>query len=99
MAPRHFDLILSALEKGPANPETIAKRIEAETGRALLLTSIRPRCSQLAREMGRIVATEDRARSEGGCKSIVYRLATSDELSAFLARKAAEDEKGPNHAG
>ncbi len=97
-APTHFALILKALESGPANPEALVRRIAAE-GHSVLLMSIRPRCSQLAREMGRIIATPERARSEGGCKSVVYRLATPGELSLFLARKAAEAEKGPDAHG
>lgn len=91
--PKQNTLVLRALEQGPANPEEITRRIEA-MGFPMLLMSIRPRCSQLAREMGRIVATEHRARSEGGCKSVVYRLAEAAEVSAFLARKAAADEHG-----
>lgn len=92
-APRQFALVLRVLEQGPANPEEITRRIEA-LGYPVLLTSIRPRASQLAREMGLIVATEQRARSEGGCKSTVYRLADATEISGFLARKAAEAEHG-----
>jgi len=91
-APTQCALVLQALEQGPAHPEEITARIHAR-GHKVLLMSIRPRCSQLVR-LGKIVDSGERGKGEGGCKAIVWRLATADELSLFLARKAAEDEHG-----
>lgn len=83
---------------GPSSPEEVAAGI-AMPGERLLLTSVRARICGL-RAKGRVVATDERGLGESGkVKVIKWRCATPEELSLHLARKAAEDEKGPNHAG
>lgn len=82
---------------GPASPEEVAAGI-AQPGERLLLTSVRARICQL-RGLGRVVATDERGLGESGrCKVIKWRAATADELSLFLARKAAAAEKGEGSA-
>lgn len=83
---------------GPSCPEEVTAGI-AMPGERLLLTSVRARICGL-RAKGRLIATDERGLGESGkVRVIKWRCATADELSLFLARKAAEDEKGPNHAG
>ena len=89
-APTQCERVLAVLEQGPAHPEAITARLKA-CGHNVMLMSIRPRCSQLVRQ-GRIVDSGARGSGEGGCKAIVWRLATAGEFSRFLARKAAADE-------
>lgn len=85
-------------DHGPASPEEVAEAI-AQPGERLLLTSVRARVCQL-RNLGRVVDAGTRGLGESRrCKVIRWRVATADELSLHLARKAAEDEKGPSHAG
>lgn len=80
-------------EFGPASPEEVTAAI-AGPGERLLLTTIRARiCSLRAR--GRVVDSGERGKGESGKVRVIrWRVATPDELSLFLARKAAEDEKG-----
>ena len=89
-APKQMQLVLEALQHGPASPEVITDRIRGE-GHAVLLMSIRPRCSQLVR-LGKIKDTGLRGRGEGGQKCIVWRLATAEEEALFHARKAMEED-------
>jgi hypothetical protein len=93
-AGRMMDRVESDLRaNGPASPEEITARIAAP-GERLLLTSIRARVCQL-RNLGRIVDAGSRGLGESRrVKVIRWRVATPDELSLFLARKAAEAEKG-----
>ena len=86
-APTQCELVLEALADGPAHPEEITARILA-AGHKVLLMSIRPRCSQLVRR-GKIVDSGHRGRGEGGCKAIVWRLATSQERVAWDDAQAA----------
>ncbi len=88
-APTQAELVLAALAKGPAHPEAITARI-IEAGHRIMLISVRPRCSQLVR-LGRIKDTGQRGRTAGGCKAIVWRLATEEERAE---REAAKDVGG-----
>lgn len=99
IAGRMMDRVEAYLRaKGPASPEEITTAIAAP-GERLLLTSVRARVCQL-RNLGRIVDAGSKGLGESlRCKVIRWRVATAEELSLFLARKAAEDEKGPSHAG
>lgn len=93
-APRMMDRIEAHLRAhGPATPEEITAGL-ARPGERLLLTSVRARVCQL-RNLGRVVDAGSRGLGESQrCKVIRWRCATADELSLFLARKAAGDEKG-----
>ena len=79
---------------GPASPEEVCAGI-AEPGERLLLTTIRARVCGL-RAKGRVVASGEYGKGESGKVRVIrWRCTTADELSLFLARKAAETEKGP----
>lgn len=80
--------VLDALADGPATPEVISARIEATGVRAMLM-SVRPRCSELMR-LGEIVDSGLRGPGAGGCKAIIWRLATPEEKATYLAAKAVE---------
>lgn len=82
--------VLDGLGRGPKN----AEQIGAEIGLHWYL--VRPRLSELEAK-GAVVKTGERGRSALGGKSTMYRPATAEEASLFLARKAAADEKGPDH--
>lgn len=87
-------------DHGPCSPEEITEGI-AMPGERLLLTSVRARVTQL-HKLGRIVDAGAHLRGigeSGRVRVIRYRVATPEELSHFLAAKAAEDEKGDAHAG
>lgn len=86
---RTLDLIEAA--PTPVIPETILARLRAE-GVQTFLTSVRPRCSELAR-MGLIADSGTRQKGEGGCNAIAWRATTPDERSRFAALKALEAEK------
>ena len=80
--------VLAIIAEGPALPEAILARLRAE-GVRTVLTSIRPRCSELAR-MGLIRDSGRRAKGEGGSNAIVWRLATPDERAAFERARAGQ---------
>lgn len=80
-------------EHGPCTPEEVQAGI-ARPGERLLLTSVRARICGL-RARGRLVDAGTRGLGESGKVRVIrWRCTTADELSLFLARKAAEDEKG-----
>lgn len=83
-------LVLDRIREAPAIPETILADLRAE-GVRTVLTSIRPRCSELAR-LGLIRDSGQREKGEGGCKAIVWTACTPDETAAYLAAKASEGE-------
>lgn len=90
---------LSALKDGPATPEELKARFDRELGRPVLLNSVRPRLSAL-KARGLVKDSGQRRPGEGGrCMAIAWELCTPEEVSLFEARRAAEDEKGPGHAG
>lgn len=74
-------------DHGPIIPERIFARL-VNDGVSTVLTSVRPRCSELAR-MGLIVDSGQRERAEGGCNAIAWRLATPAETAAYLAAREA----------
>ncbi|WP_426046058.1 hypothetical protein [Brevundimonas sp. TWP3-1-2b1] len=80
--------VLDRLGRGPAIPETILADLRAE-GISTVLTSIRPRCSELLR-MGLIRDSGQRQTGEGGKKAIVWRLADDAERAAHVSAKIAE---------
>lgn len=86
-APTLRDRVLSLLEAGPAIPETLLARLRAE-GVSTVLTSVRPRCSELTR-MGLICDSGRRQPGEGGCMAIVWRVTTPEERAAFAAQQEA----------
>ena len=94
-APTLRQRVLEILSQGPAIPETIFAQMKAE-GVRTVLTSIRPRCSELAR-MGLITDSGRREKGEGGCSAIVWRLTTPAEQRRFAARKAAEQQQEAAH--
>ncbi|WP_296596482.1 hypothetical protein [Phenylobacterium sp.] len=82
---------------GPASPEEVCAGIAAP-GERLLLTTIRARVCGL-RAKGRVVESGEYGKGESGKVRVIrWRAATADELSLFLARKAARDEKGEGSA-
>lgn len=94
-APTLRQRVLEILTEGPAIPETIFRQMKAE-GVRTVLTSIRPRCSELAR-MGLIIDSGRREKGEGGCSAIVWRVTTPEEQRAFADRKAATQQQEPLH--
>lgn len=65
---------LSVLKSGPQTPEQVRARIEVETGRPVLLNSIRPRFSQL-KARGLVRDSGARGLGEGGrCLAIKWEL-------------------------
>lgn len=85
---------VDALANGPRSPEEARDWIEGATGRPILLTSIRPRFSQL-KARGLVTDSSERGLGEGGrCKSIRWRLTTAVERALFAARAAADAEHG-----
>lgn len=76
-------------DHGPIIPERIYARL-INDGVTTVLTSVRPRCSELAR-MGLILDSGHRERAEGGCNAIAWRRATPAETAAYLA--ARDDSK------
>ena len=73
---------------GPSTPEEIARRT-----RHALLTTVRPRCSELTR-LGLIRDSKLRRPGEGGRPAIVWTTCTAEERALHAARKAAEVEHG-----
>lgn len=66
------ELVLDRLTQGPATPETIFADLKAE-GVHTVLTSIRPRCTDL-KALGLVRDSGRRGESEGGKRSIVWEL-------------------------
>lgn len=93
-APTLRERVLAILAEKPAIPETIHARLISE-GITTVLTSVRPRCSELMR-MGLITDSGRRERGEGGCKAIVWRLTTDEERATFRSRAAASEEERHN---
>jgi hypothetical protein len=67
-------------------PEEILERIRAD-GVRTVLTSVRPRCSELAR-LGLIRDSGEHRAGEGGCKAIAWRPTTLAERAAWAAEQA-----------
>jgi hypothetical protein len=70
---------LNEAEGEPLTPEQIMDRLSTPE-RPLLLTSIRPRCSELAR-LGLIRDSGLRGRGEGGCKAIRWAVVNGSGLT------------------
>lgn len=84
--------VLALIEEKADNPEGIFDRLKAE-GVKTVLTSVRPRTTELA-NLGLVKDSGRRALGESGvCKSIVWEATSPEERAAFAARKAAEAEK------
>lgn len=86
-APTLRQRVLAIIEEGPALPECIFARLTRD-GVRTVLTSVRPRCSELVR-MGLIADSGKRAKGEGGCKAIIWRATTEEERAAFRMRAVA----------
>ena len=85
---RVLDLIEAA--DAPMIPEELLERLRAD-GVQTVLTSVRPRCSELAR-LGLITDSGERRKGEGGCKAIAWKATTAGERAAWAAAKAAEGD-------
>lgn len=94
-APTLRKRVLEILTEGPAIPETVFAQMRAE-GFRTVLTSIRPRCSELAR-MGLITDSGRREKGEGGCSAIVWRATTPEEQRAFAASKVGQQQQEATH--
>lgn len=80
-------------DHGPASPEEIAA-VFNNAGERVLLTSIRARVCQL-RALGRVQDSGLKGLGESlRAKVIRWRISTPEEVSHFLAQKAAEAEHG-----
>ena len=86
-APTLRQMVFAEIERAPAIPETILQSLRSR-GVKTVLTSIRPRASELVR-MGLIADSGLRQRGEGGCKAIVWRATTPEERAAFAAKTEA----------
>jgi hypothetical protein len=78
--------VLATLKGGPRTAEDIGLLI----GEHFMV--VRARCSEL-RGQGFIQDSGVRGQGALGGKVIVWRVSTVEELAAFCARRAAEDEK------
>lgn len=86
-------LVLQIIEAQPSSPEQIHARLTA-MGVRTVLTSVRPRTSELARK-GLIKDSKRRALAESGrCKAIVWVATDADERARFDALKAVESANG-----
>lgn len=81
--------VLERITAGPCIPETILADVRRE-GVATVLTSIRPRCSELAR-LGLIRDSGRRERGEGGKPAIVWRRCDPVEEAAHRAALEASE--------
>jgi hypothetical protein len=93
IAPTLEQMALDAVTVRPSTPEEIKLVIEAQTGRPVLLTSIRPRLSQL-KARGLVADSGERRPGESGrCMSVAWRATTQEERALFAARQVAAAEK------
>lgn len=83
--------VLDAIEASPAPliPEDILAQLRAD-GVKTVLTSIRPRCSELARA-GFIRDSGQRRPGEGGCSAIAWRATTTAERAEWAAKTSGGD--------
>lgn len=91
-APALIDRIWTLYGDGPASPEQIHAKLEAEAedGRRILLTTVRARICGL-HKAGRLIDSGERALGESlKSKVIVWRRTTPEEFAAHVAAKAAE---------
>jgi len=88
-APTLRQRVLDHLAAGPATPEQLLALIRKD-GVFTVLTSIRPRCSELAR-LGLITDSGKRQPGEGCGAAIVWRVTTDDERAAHAAKVAADE--------
>lgn len=84
--------VLDLIEGEAGTPEAVFAKLRA-AGVNTVLTSVRPRCSELAR-MGLIKDSGRRAPGEGGRAAIVWTATTTEERTRFLFRLAAEADQG-----
>jgi hypothetical protein len=97
-APTMLAAVTELLTECPASPEQLQAKLAAR-GTKALLTSVRARVCQLHKQ-GRVVDTGERGMGESGtAKVVIWRLATPEEFSLFLARRAAEAEHGERPHG
>lgn len=75
--------VLDLIEAKPGTPEDVFSRLTAQ-GVQTVLTSVRPRCSELLR-LGLIADSGERARAEGGQRAIVWRATSPEERAAHGA--------------
>lgn len=75
--------VLERIERGPASAEMIFAELRAE-GVQTVLTSIRPRCTDLLKR-GLVRDSGQRGKSEGGKRSIIWERTTPDQEAAYLS--------------
>jgi len=86
--------VLDEIEKAPSTGEEVFERL-TEAGIRTTLYTVKPRLSDLARNMGLITDSGRRGTSYSGrCKSIIWRATTEEERKAFLDQLAANDSGG-----
>jgi|WetSurMetagenome_2_1015567.scaffolds.fasta_scaffold589897_2 hypothetical protein len=91
-APSLRERVLDYLEHEQATPERIFAELKAQ-GVACVLTSVRPRCSELVR-MGLIADSGRREPGEGGSAAIVWRATTELERVRWRTQKAEAERRG-----
>jgi hypothetical protein len=95
-APALIAQIEALLAEGPLTPEEAQAKLAAR-GCVALLTSVRPRFSQLARQ-GRVTDSGERGLGEGGrCRSIRWRLTTEHERVIWRTQQAEAEREGCRH--
>lgn len=93
-APRMTDQIWSILCEGPATPEEVHAKLEAQAEKRVLLTSVRARICGLHKG-GRVRDSGERGLGESLRSKVVrWRVATTQEFAEWLAAKGeAEDAR------
>jgi hypothetical protein len=84
---RQAEMLEGLRTYGPCTSDTIALKL----GRPV--HSSRPRMTELTKR-GEAVKLDERGLSAFGAKQHLHRVSTAEERALFLARKAAESEKG-----
>lgn len=93
-APTLRQLVLDIIEEGPATGEAVFATLQGRGVRCVLY-SIKPRCSELARQ-GLIKDSGKRGLSDSGrCQSIIWTRTTDDERAAYLANQEAAQDWTP----
>lgn len=93
-APRMIDQIWSILSEGPATPEEVHAKLEAQNEKRVLLTSVRARICGLHKG-GRVRDSGERGLGESLRSKVVrWRVSTAPEFAEWLAAKGeAEDAR------
>lgn len=79
--------VQAEISRAPGTAEELTKRLQAKADHRIMLSTIRSRCSQLAR-LGFVVDSGERGVSDSGrAKSVAWREARPEETAAYLAQR------------